>query len=203
MPICLYSAHFHKIYQLPLMRCRSGPVSISKLCILSPARVASKPFSAVTLATLLCSPLASSVWAEQLRRTLTWLPGTKKKKAGTCSLCPSPAFRHCFFNPHVFHPLLSCMENIPAARCFFFSTFFLKLFLQIVNTFLPSPFILSSSGVSVCSSSSCLIFLETNYRVLHEQQEKKLLNKRGSSFGNVRPASFLVPHFSHRISCCP
>lgn len=46
-------------------------------------------FFTVTVATLLCSPLAGSVWAEQLRRSAhvaAW------KRAGTFSLCLFPAF---------------------------------------------------------------------------------------------------------------
>lgn len=63
----------------------------------------------------------------------------------------------------------------------------------------PSPpSFLSSPCVCLCSSSSsCLIFLETNYRALQEEEgkgEKK--KRRGSSLGNVRPASAL-PRF-HR-----
>lgn len=70
------------------------------------------------------------------------------------------------------------MENVPTARCFSFHFLFETVSPNCEHLSAISPFILFSSGVSVCPSSSCLIFLETNYRVLHEQQERKKKRKK-------------------------
>lgn len=106
-------------------------------------------------------------------------------------------------------PLLSHMEtNTCTSRwlCSHFS--FLTCFATVRSLcalFPPSSLLLSSPCVCLCSSSSCLIFLETNYRALQEEKKK---NQRGSSFGNVRPASFLLTFmrtssFPYRISSFP
>lgn len=121
------------------------------------------------------------------------------KRAGTCCLPSVPS--SCSSSPvfsrpprHLTHGQTHPHPGGPAlALC--------NLFGSEASALCTFPCILppslSSAALCVClcsSSSSCLVFLETNYRVL--QEEKK---QRGSSLGNVHPASFFLTFFSRHV----
>lgn len=136
------------------------------------------------------------------------------KRADTCSppslSPPLLALALAVFPSLVFSsvPSLPHMDKQPQIHiqvvplCSHYFSFFTCSASVCVHTF---PSSLSSPCVCLCSSSSsCLIFLETNYRALQEEKKKQ----RGSSFGNVRPASFLLTFmrtssFPYRTSSFP
>lgn len=140
-------------------------------------------------------PCSAPLWRAQCEQSswgeaLTWPPGKEQAHAPSVSPRLSPSLP----SPLVFPlPSPSHMDKQPrvqvAPHSLSFSTRFACHGACTFPSILPPP-LLSSPCVCLCSSSSsCLIFLETNYRAL--QEEKK---REGEQF-RQRASRLLPSHF--------